>query len=73
METTVRTICKAVSWQTSGLIVMSVLGYLMTGSLQTAGSFAVLTAAIGLVAFFIHERIWARVRWGIARAEDDAA
>lgn len=65
METNFRTFCKAVSWQVSGLIVMSLIGYIMTGSLQAAGGFAVITAAIGFVMFFVHEKVWSFIRWGI--------
>jgi len=29
-------------------------------------SYALSTAASGLAFLFLHERVWARVRWGIA-------
>lgn len=64
METTTRMVVKALSWQLLGLIVMAAIGYILTGSLQTAGSFALLTSAIGLVTFVLHEKLWARIPWG---------
>lgn len=69
METARRQIAKAVSWQTMGLASMTGIGYLLTGSVDVAGSFAVISAAVGLVAFVLHERLWARVRWGLRDAE----
>ncbi len=64
MESNLRTIMKAVTWQVSGFLVMSAIGYIMTGSIETAGGFAALCAAIGTVSFFLHEKLWAQVSWG---------
>ncbi|MEL7171375.1 MAG: DUF2061 domain-containing protein [Pseudomonadota bacterium] len=69
MDSTARTVAKAVSWQLSGIVVMSAIGYAMTGSFGQASGFALLTAAIGFVTFFLHERLWARIRWGRRPAE----
>ncbi|MBR9702765.1 hypothetical protein GOV10_01900 [Candidatus Woesearchaeota archaeon] len=51
-----RSIVKALTWQMSGLIIL----YLMTGSLTL--SFTYLTIRICM--YFIHERMWQRVKWG---------
>lgn len=67
MDTTLRTTFKAITWQTTGLIGTSAVGYFLTGSLTTAGSFAVISAALGTVMYFVHEKLWARVRWGVGR------
>lgn len=64
METTVRTLTKAITWQILGLLVMTTLSYGYTGSLGSATSLAVLTSSLGFVSFFIHEKIWQRIRWG---------
>lgn len=64
METKRRTICKAITWQTSGLIVMSLIGYAMTGSFEAATGFAFIVAGLGAVLFVLHERLWSRVAWG---------
>lgn len=65
METNLRTIAKAITWQILGLIITGGLALGYTGSVITALSFALSTAASGLAFFFVHERLWARVRWGI--------
>lgn len=72
METARRQIAKAVSWQTMGLATMTVIGYLLTGSVDVAGSFAVISAAVGLVAFVLHERLWARISWGLLQDDGRA-
>lgn len=64
METQTRTLAKAVTWQITGLIAMTLIGYAFTGSLGQGGMLAVTTTALGFVSYVIHERVWARVRWG---------
>jgi uncharacterized membrane protein len=64
METKKRTIAKAFCWQAVGLVVMSVIGYAFTGSAGEGGALALTSAAVGLMNYFLHERLWARVRWG---------
>jgi uncharacterized membrane protein len=65
MESKLRTIAKAITWQALGLAVTGALAWFHTGDMITALSFALSTAASGLAFFFVHERLWARVRWGI--------
>lgn len=64
MESPTRTIAKAVSWQLLGLLSMTLIGYLFTGSVTAAGSLAVVTTMIGAVCYVLHERIWNRIPWG---------
>ncbi len=59
MSTNRRAVLKATTWQTSGLLVMSLLGYAMTGSWELGGQIALLSTAVGFVAYFIHEKLWA--------------
>jgi len=66
MESKIRTVAKALTWQVLGLAVTGALAWFHTGSLVTALSFALTTATSGLAFFFVHERIWARVSWGIS-------
>ena len=65
METGWRTLAKAITWQVSGLVVMTALAYGATGSLSIAGGLALVSSATGFVTYFLHERIWQRVRWGV--------
>ena len=64
METNTRLAVKALCWQASGLITMTLIGYVVTGSLGQGGTLAATTTAIGLAAYFVHEKIWARIAWG---------
>ena len=64
METTRRTMAKALSWQASGLVVMTAVTYAVTGSVAEGGLVALAGSAAGMVSYVIHERVWARIAWG---------
>ncbi|MEM6661766.1 MAG: DUF2061 domain-containing protein [Pseudomonadota bacterium] len=64
MDTPTRTLCKAITWQISGLIMMTLIGYIAIGSFTAAGGIAVAGTVVGAVAFILHERLWNRVSWG---------
>lgn len=66
MDSNLRIIAKSMSWQLMGLMVMSFVGYLFTGSLSAGGGIAVTGAVIGFVTYGVHEKIWALVGWGRA-------
>ncbi|WP_168708466.1 DUF2061 domain-containing protein [Hydrogenophaga sp. PAMC20947] len=65
MENNKRTWAKALTWQTSGLIIMIGVNYLFLGNLQQSMGLSALLTGMGLVTYVIHERLWARVRWGV--------
>ena len=71
METRMRSLTKAASWQGLGLVTMSALGYLFTGSLTSGGILAVTSGGVGFCVYLLHERLWARVQWGWDPAGDD--
>ena len=40
------------------------ISYVATGNLSVAGGLALVSSATGFVTYFLHERLWQRVRWG---------
>lgn len=64
METRRRSLAKAAIWQGLGLVSMSVIGWLVTGSIGLAGGLAVANVAVGFVCYLLHERLWAQITWG---------
>ena len=64
MDTPKRTIAKALCWQALGLAAMLLIGYAYTGSFSQGGAIALTGMASGFVTYFLHERAWAKVRWG---------
>ncbi len=67
METQTRTLIKSLTWQGLGLIVMTAVTWIVTGSLTDGGAIAVSGALIGFFSYMVHERLWARVSWGVRR------
>ena len=67
METPTRTLIKSLTWQISGLIVMTMVTWFVTGSLVDGGAIAVSGALIGFFSYMVHERLWSRVRCGLKR------
>ncbi len=64
METRRRSVVKAVLWNAVGLVVMTVVGLVATGSAAIGGGLALVNTAIGLTLYVIYERIWAGISWG---------
>jgi len=64
MESKARMIAKAVTWQVTGLFAMTLIGFLITGSVAQGGVVAAAGAVSGFVFYIVHEGLWNRVRWG---------
>ncbi len=64
METRGRSLVKAVVWNVIGLIVMTVVGFIATGSFGTGGIMAVVNTVLGFITYLIYERVWAGIHWG---------
>ena len=64
METPRCSLLKAVIWNIIGLICMSLVGLVATGSVALGGAMALVNAAMGFALYLVYERIWARISWG---------
>ena len=47
-----------------GLLVMTLVGLVATGSASVGGALAAVNTAIGLTLYLIYERIWSGISWG---------
>ncbi len=64
MDSRPRLFAKAATWQCAGLVSMSVIGFLFTGSIAAGGGIAVAGAMTGFVTYVVHEMLWAKIPWG---------
>ncbi|MCG7624493.1 DUF2061 domain-containing protein [Epibacterium sp. Ofav1-8] len=64
METRGRSLVKAVVWNVIGLVSMTLVGFLATGSVSAGGKMAAVNTALGFATYLIYERVWARISWG---------
>jgi len=60
-----RSLAKAVSWRFVGSLDTLTLSYLVTGNIIWAGSIASAETITKIILFYLHERVWRRVRWGL--------
>lgn len=63
-ETHARSLLKAISWRTLGTLDTFVISLLLTRRLSIAGSIAGLEFGTKIAWYYLHERVWAAVRWG---------
>ena len=68
-----RSLIKTLTWRVLATSDTFVIGYLVTGNAGWAGTIAGIEVATKLVAYYFHERAWARVKWGRADAAVEAA
>lgn len=64
METTRRSIAKALSWRALATIITAGLTYLLTGELELAAKIGLADTVIKLAVYIGHERLWNRIHFG---------
>ena len=67
-ESHFRALAKAVSWRFVGSLDTFMLSWLVTGKLRYAVQIASVEALTKIVLFYLHERAWRRVPWGLSPA-----
>ncbi len=63
--TPARSLAKTISWRALGSLDTMFLGWLFTGSLKVAGSIASAEVLTKIVLYYLHERGWAHIGWGL--------
>lgn len=64
IETKTRSIIKAISWRILATLTTMTLVYLFFHRLDLAAAVGVLEAFIKMVVYFLHERVWNRIKYG---------
>lgn len=65
-----RSILKSISWRTVGTIDTMVIAWLVTGKLNFAVTIGGVEVFTKMFLYFLHERIWNRVRLGKVGSSD---
>ena len=63
--TRTRSIVKALTYRSVIVCLDFLLIYLLTGKIRTAAGFMIISNTYTTVAYFVHERVWSGVRWGV--------
>ena len=64
MDQRKRSWAKAITWRITGIILLGAIAYLFTGSLIESLEVTAVFTVVRLILYYVHERIWERVRWG---------
>ena len=68
-RTTKRSLVKAVTYRAVIIVLDFSVIYVLTGRVDVALGFMVISNIYTTAAYFVHERIWNRIRWGTERIE----
>jgi len=60
-----RSVAKALTYRLIIICLDFLVIYLLTGKVITAAAFMLVSNIYTTVAYFLHERLWARIKWGI--------
>ncbi len=64
METHARTFIKALTWRVGGLLMTVAAAWVITGRADVAATIGLADTAVKVAAYYVHERLWLRVRFG---------
>ena len=70
MESKKRSVVKSVVWRTIGVFVLGVITWKLTNNLQTTTSITLLFHSVNLILYYIHERFWEKMDWGLLKKTD---
>ena len=65
-DSPVRSLAKAVSWRVTGTIDTFIVSWFVTGTLTLATGIALTEIFTKVGLFWLHERVWNKVKWGKA-------
>jgi len=63
-DTARRSLVKTISWRLTGSGATFLISYLIAGDYAVAGTIAVIQLVSNTVLYFLHERVWNRIKWG---------
>lgn len=65
MDTNARSLTKTISWRITGSGATFAIVYLITGDLTSSGTVAIIQVAANTLLYYLHERVWNKIKWGI--------
>ena len=63
-DTKIRSVIKTITWRITGSFSTFVISYLISGNFAIAGSIALVQVTANTILYYLHERVWARIKWG---------
>ncbi|MFH1590505.1 MAG: DUF2061 domain-containing protein [archaeon] len=62
-----RSIAKAITWRLTASLTTATVTFVLTGDFMLSIGVGSIAGLIKLFLYYIHERVWNRVRWGKTR------
>jgi uncharacterized membrane protein len=63
-DTSRRSLVKTITWRVTGSGATFLISYAIAGNFAIAGTIAVVQLVSNTVLYFLHERVWNRIKWG---------
>lgn len=63
-DRTVKSIVKTITWRIIGTVDTIIISYLISGKATIAFSIGSIEVFSKMILYFLHERLWAIIRWG---------
>ena len=64
IESRKRSLAKAITWRIIAITLLTAVTWLITSDVRVTASVVIITNVINVIAYYIHERAWVRVKWG---------
>lgn len=64
METHKRSIIKAITFRIIATTAITIAAFFITGSWACAGTIGLVDLVLKLILYYLHERVWNKIRWG---------
>ena len=61
-----RSLCKTLSWRFLATILLFIISYFVTGQIEVASAIVSIEIIIKAFFYYVHERIWSKVTYGIS-------
>ena len=70
-ETHKRSIVKGISWRIIASATTMIVVFIITGNLALVASVGLVDVSAKVFFYYLHERVWGRVHWGLLGTEPD--
>ena len=64
-ETRLRTLVRSITYRLTAFLLTIVITYVFTGDMAKSTGFSFLVHLVLSLDYYIHERLWLRVKWGL--------
>ena len=65
MDTNKRSLAKTISWRLTGSGATFLISWIISRDIAVAGSIATIQIVANTILYYIHERIWNKINWGV--------